>query len=123
MAKIKLHELIMILKSDVLKNNYCIEINFSIDNDTKYKDCWMGKMPGKADLNEEIYWYGLVPDGSEAYNYSELRDMLNAKIFAGKSICDVIEKTTWYSLDGCNIEERLPDYITDTPTFLRSAPK
>lgn len=32
-------------------------------------------------------------------------------VFSGKSMRDVIKKVTWYSLDGCSIEERLPDYL------------
>ena len=68
-------------------------------------------MPDREDLSKEIYWYGLVPDSSQAYDYAKAEDILNAKVFNGKSICEVIKKVTWYSLDGCSIEERLPDYI------------
>ena len=111
MQKIKLQNLIIILNSDVIRYSSCVEMNFGIDNDTEYKDCWLGKMPDRNERGKEVYWYGLVPDGSQAYDYAKLEDFLNAKVFHGKSLCDVIEKITWYSLDGCSIEERLKDYI------------
>jgi hypothetical protein len=113
LAKVTLQDLITVLNSDVVKYNSCIEMNFCIDNDTEYEDCWLGKMPDRNKPGKEVYWYGLVPDGSQAYDYAKLEDVLNAKVFHGKCLCDVIEKVTWYSLDGCNIEERLPDYIDD----------
>lgn len=124
MSKIKLQDLIRILGSDVLKYNSCIEMNFCIDNDKEYEDCWIGKMPDKGDVTKEIYWYGLVQDGSQAYDYNELEDILNAKVFYGKSIYDVIEEITWYSLDGCSIEDMVSYYINDDiERPLRSAPK
>ena len=113
MAKIKLKDLITVLNSDVLKNNSCIEMNFCIDNDIEYKDCWIGKMPDKNIIGKVVYWYGLLSDGSQAYDYDKLEDILNAKVFHDKNLSDVIEKITWYSLDGCSIEERLPYYIDD----------
>jgi len=113
LAKIKLQDLITVLKSDVVKYNSCIEINFCIDDDTEYEDCWLGKMPNRDNLGKEVYWYGLTSDGLQAYDYAKLEDILNSKVFHGKSLCDVIEKITWYSLDGCSIEERLSDYLDD----------
>jgi hypothetical protein len=36
---------------------------------------------------------------------------------------DIIEKVTWYSLDSCSIEERLPDYLNGyTKAPKRSTP-
>ncbi len=112
MSKIKLHDLIKILHSDVVKYKSCIEMNFCIDNDIEYNDCWLGKMPDRENPSKEVYWYGLVPDGSQAYDYDNLEDILNAKVFHGdKSLCDVIESINWYSLDGCSIGEGLPHYL------------
>jgi hypothetical protein len=68
-------------------------------------------MPDRNNPNKEIYWYGLARDGSQAYDYDNLEDILNAKVFNGKSMCDVIEKVTWYSLAGCSIDEMLRYYI------------
>lgn len=111
LVKIKFDDLITILSRDVVEYNSCIEMNFCIDNDTEYEDCWLGKMPDKDEYGKEVYWYGLVTDGSQAYDYAKLEDILNAKVFHGKSLCDVIEKITWYSLDGCSIEEILPELL------------
>ncbi|WP_195266845.1 hypothetical protein [Clostridium sp. 1001275B_160808_H3] len=78
--KIKLTDLIRILNVNVLENNTCIEMNFCIDDDIEYQDCWLGKTSNK-DNNKEIYWYGLVEDGSQAYNYDCLEDFFSAKVF------------------------------------------
>jgi len=111
LSKIKLQDLIKILNADVVKYNSCIEMNFCIDNDIMYDDCWLGKMPNGDNPGGAVYWYGLVPDGSQAYEYTELEDFIGAEVFSGKSMHDVIEKVAWYSIDGCSIEERLPDYL------------
>ena len=52
MAKLKLQDLITILNRDVLKSNSCIEMNFCIYNDTKYDDCWLGKMSDKKNIGK-----------------------------------------------------------------------
>lgn len=111
MSKIQLQDLIRILSDDVVKYNSCIEMNFCIDNDIVYNDCWLGKMPDRDNPRKAVYWYGLIPDGSQAYDYTELEDFMASKVFSGKSMGDVIERVTWYSLDGCSLEERLPDYL------------
>lgn len=121
MAKLKLQDLIIILNRDVVKCNSCIEMKFCIDDDMEYKDCWLGKMADKKNMGKKIYWYGLVSDGSQAYEYNKLENILNAKVFHGKSLYDVIEKITWFSLDGSNIEEMLPYYIDDYSEILRSS--
>lgn len=47
--KIKLTDLIRVLNENVLENNTCIEMNFCIDDDIEYEDCWLGKTP---DMNK-----------------------------------------------------------------------
>ena len=59
------------------------------------------------------YWHGLVPEGSQTYEYDKLENILNAKVFYGKSLYDVIDKITCFSLYGSSIEEMLPYYIDD----------
>ena len=65
-----------------------------------------GKMTDS--YSKEVYWVGLVTDVSQAYDYDKLEDLLNAKVFCGKSLCKIIDEITWFLLDGCGIEERLP---------------
>jgi hypothetical protein len=113
-----LQDLIKILSTDVVKNNSCIEMNFCIDDDAEYEDCWAGKMPDKSNLGKALYWYGLVSDGTQEYEYANMEDILSAKVFRDKSMSDVIDKVTWYSLDGCSIEERLQHYIVDHKKLL-----
>ena len=52
-----------------------------------------------------------MPNGSQAYDYAKLEDLLKAEVFHGKCLCEVIETITWDSLDGCSIEERLLGYL------------
>lgn len=101
-------ELIKVLKSDVMKKNTCIEVNFSVENNSEFKDCWLGKLLYE---NEEKYWYGLDEDGSKAYEYFNLDDLINAKVFNDKSIIDIFQHIIWKSLDGCDVKELLQFYI------------
>lgn len=72
---------------------FTLEMNFYVEGDKDYTDCWLGKMPNKSDLTGETYWYGLADNGSQAY--------------------EIFEKIHWYSLDGCSLEERLNYYVND----------
>ena len=104
--KIKLTDLIRVLNENVLENNTCIEMNFCIDDDLEHEDCWLGKRVDK-DNNKEIYWYGLVEDGTQAYYYDCLDDILSAKVFKDNDIRDIWGRVTWYSLNGCDVEEMI----------------
>lgn len=50
MDKINIDDFIKILDEDVVKNNSCIEMNFYVEGDKDYTDCWLGKMPNKFSL-------------------------------------------------------------------------
>ncbi|MDU5110967.1 MAG: hypothetical protein E6248_11005 [Clostridium sp.] len=113
MKKIELNELITILKSDVLTNNSCIEMNFSIKDNIEYKNCWIGKMPDDNKFGKEVYWFGLVEDGSQGYEYNTLDDLITAKVFNGKSLSEIFNKIIWSTLDGSSFEERLSYYINE----------
>lgn len=113
MDKINIDDFIKILDEDVVKNNSCIEMNFYVEGDKDYTDRWLGKMPNKSSLTEEAYWYGLVDNGSQDYDYDNQKDFLEAKVFNGKSIYEIFEKIHWHSLDGCSLEERLGYYLND----------
>ena len=69
-----------------LEGKFCIEIEFSVKEEPTYQSCWMGKMPDREKKEKEIYWYGLVPDGSEAYDYDNFYDFSSASVFHGKSL-------------------------------------
>lgn len=48
--------LIRILNENILENNTCVEMNFCIDDDMEYKDCWLGKMLDNNNINKEIQY-------------------------------------------------------------------
>lgn len=93
------------------EGKYCIEIEFSIRECPKYSSCWMGKLPDKDDPTKEIYWYGLVHDGSEAYGYDNFQDFSHAPVFGGRSLKEVWENVELLAIDGCDPEERLRVYL------------
>ena len=102
--KISLQQLKAILSVDVISVNRCVEMNFGIDGNPKYEDCWLGKMKNDQD-GAECYWFGLVKGGSEAYDFPTMTEFLEAKVFDGKSLEDVLSQLEWYSLDGSEIPE------------------
>ena len=89
----------------------CIEIEFSVKGCPKYQSCWMGKAPDSKDAKKPSYWYGLVPDGSEAYDYDNYKDFSSSPVFDGKSLEEIWYKVDVISIDGCNPEERLLKYL------------
>lgn len=106
--EISLQQLITILSFDVVSVRRCVELNFGIEGYPKYEDCWLGKMKNEQD-GAECYWFGLVKDGSEAYGFPTLTGLLEAKVFEGKSLKDVLPQLKWYSLDGSEIPESISD--------------
>ena len=65
-----------------------IEILFHIDGYEDYQDSWMGKLLDKI-TKKEVYWYGLVGDGSQAYEFESFGEFINASVFHGKSLKEV----------------------------------
>lgn len=63
------------------EGKYCIEVNFAVDGSEKYCDCWLGKTPSPDIPGTDAYWYGLVADGSEEYDFTSSEDMLSSKGF------------------------------------------
>lgn len=92
------------------KGKSCIEILFIIENSDIYNSCWMGKMPDR-EKHKDIYWYGLTPDGTQAHDYQTLTDMLEAKVFHGKSLKEIYDKMDILEIDGCSPEFMLDYYI------------
>ena len=94
-----------------LKGERCIEIEFSINDSSKYLSCWMGKMPNKDNIEKEVYWYGLHFNGSEQYGYDNFCDFFLADVFDGKTLKEIWEKVDILSIDGCDPNERFLDYF------------
>ena len=94
-----------------LEGKHCIEIAFSVKGYPKYQSCWMGKMPDEACKEKDLYWYGLVSDGSEAYDYDSFTDFSCAPIFDGKSLKELWSDIQILHIDGCDPEDRIRAYI------------
>ena len=99
------------LFSQNLDGKFCIEIEFLVKGKPIYQSCWMGKMPDRENKEKEIYWYGLVPDGSVAYNYDNFFDFSSAAVFHGKSLQEIWGKVEILSIDGCDPEDRIKAYL------------
>lgn len=93
-----------------IENQYCIEMCFSLDGNKKYTNCWMGKCPNREDKQKDVYWFGLVADGSESYNYDSFQELSIAPVFDGRSLIEVWDNVAVESLDGCDPIERLQFY-------------
>jgi len=93
-----------------LEKKYCIEILFSISDNLKFNNCWMGKMTDKK-TNQDIYWFGLTKDGKNAYDYESFEKMSEAKVFDEKSLKEIWGNVELDSIDGCDPEERIACYI------------
>lgn len=94
-----------------LQNKYCIEIEFSLKGYPEYQSCWMGKMPDEHNKEKELYWYGLDPDGSEGYDYDNFQDFSCTPVFDGKSLKDVWDDIEIISLNGCDPENMIRQYL------------
>lgn len=110
MAKISFEDFNQLLSFDVVENFACIEIEFCVDDDVNYNNCWMGKTIDK-ETNTAIYWYGLAPDGSQAYDFPAAEEFVNAGVFEGKSIKEIWNAITLSGIDGCEAAERVPFYL------------
>ena len=109
MTKITLEQFEKMMEFDVVKNHCCVEVEFYVDDSLEYNSCCLGKTIDRR-TKEAVYWYGLVPDGSQAYDYDSLCDFVSAPIFNGKSIKEIWSLITIYSIDGCVPDDRLKVY-------------
>lgn len=99
----------MTLTFDNIKNLFsfntfgkgCAEIEFRVEGMDTYQLSWMGKMPDRDNSEKDCYWYGLVPDGSEAYDYDNFEDFSSAPVFEGKSLKDICSKIELLSVNSC----------------------
>jgi len=113
MEKIAFDDFKKMMESDVMSGPSCIEVEFCIDNFSEYDSCWLGKMGGSNHVKFEraLYWYGLKPDGSQPYDFESFDDFVNAPVFRGKSIKEIWDSVTLYSIDGCTVDFMLPVYL------------
>lgn len=81
--------------------NRCIEICFDITNELKREHCWLGKMPEKSQKNQvPVFWMGLTPDGTNAFDFDNLTDFLEKKVVFGYSLKELWADIDIVSIDG-----------------------
>ncbi len=88
--------------------DFCIEINFCVGDKEEYQNCWMGKT--KTD-KRETFWFGLKEDGSEVYNFESFNIFSSAQVFNGKSLKEIWSDIEFLSIDGCEPEEIIQEYL------------
>ena len=111
MDKIAFKDFERIMLYDVSKKqDPCIEIEFCVDRSVHYHSSWLGKMLD-SNTKKPVYWFGLVHDGSEAYDFDSFELFVNAKIFNGNSIKDIWGLISLVSIDGGQVFEVLPLYV------------
>ena len=110
MQKISFNDFKQIMLYDVIKNNACIEIEFCVEGSKEYTSCWLGKTAA-AETSNETYWFGLTSDGLQAYDFDILEDFVNTGVFKGRSLKEIWNFVCIYSIDGCDIKERVPFYL------------
>lgn len=93
------------------KGNLCIEILFKVNGNNKFNSCWMGKLPSKEN-QEDVFWYGLTPDGENAYDYSTFEEFSSAEIFDGKSLIEIWDNITIIDINGCDPDEMIEMYLS-----------
>ena len=67
----------------------CMEVHFSLPGSETFHDCWMGRLYDQ-DARRLEFWYGLTPDGQNAYDYGSFEELAGAKVFDGKDL-----RTVW----------------------------
>lgn len=72
---------------------YSNETEFCIEGDPEYDCCWLGCLRG-----ENPYWLGLVPDGSQAYDFATAEELMDANVFHGKSLRQLWPQVRFYTI-------------------------
>ena len=110
MEKLTFAEFQGVMRHDLLEIGECIEAEFCVDGCAEYKAANLGKTIDRY-TNKEIYWFGLTEDGLQAYDFNSFEDFSNAKVFHGKDLKGIWESVSFYSIDACEVQERLPFYL------------
>ena len=93
-----------------LQGSYCIEILFCVHGMPDYQDSWMGKTPNRNDPAKDVYWFGLVEDGSQAYDYDSFSAFAFAPVFHGETLRDVCDRIELIEINGLDPKNRLGFY-------------
>ncbi len=81
------------------------EISFEVEGDEEYGNCWMGNLSdAKDDRAKQPFWFGLTPDGKQAYEHATMDEMVNAPVFRGQSLKSLADRINILSINGCEPE-------------------
>ena len=59
----------------------------------------------------ETFWFGLNEDSSEAYDFENFNIFSSAQVFNGKSLKEIWSDIELLSIDGCEPEEIIKEYL------------
>ena len=93
------------------KGRFCIEIQFSVKGNEKFDYCWMGKMPDR-ETNQDSFWYGLTPDGKNAYEYPSFEEFSNAIVFDGHSLLSIWNSIIIEEINGGDSMDMIQMYLS-----------
>ena len=62
-------------------------------------------------IKQDVFWYGLTPDGKNAYDYPTFEEFVTFKIFDGKSLLEIWDAVLIESIDGCDPTEIIEIYL------------
>ena len=105
-------ELFQKLMSFDTKEWLCIEIFFMVKGSDKFDCCWMGKLPDQK-TKKDTFWYGLTPDGKNAYDYPTFEEFSSAHVFDGKSLLEIWDCIVIEEIDGCDPTEMIKIYLPE----------
>lgn len=104
-------ELFQKLMSFETKGRLCIEISFAVKGSNKFDYCWMGKLPDEK-TKKDIFWYGLTPDGKNAFDYPTFEEFSSADVFDGKSLLEIWDSIKIEEINGCDPMEMAEMYLS-----------
>lgn len=90
-----------IFRQMLIDGDQVYECQFYIEDNNKFEDCWIGF---NADYDEP-YWFGLPFDEKNDYDYKTADEILNAKVFDGKSLKDLWDQVYFYSINGISAND------------------
>ena len=60
---------------------------------------------------KDVFWFGLTPDGDNAYDYPTFEEFSFAKIFDGKSLMEIWDNIVIEEINGCDPMEMVEMYL------------
>lgn len=86
-----------LFRQKLIEGNNVYENNFYIEGSNKYDDCWIGLSENSGC---KLYWFGLNSGEENNYEYKTADEILNSKVFDGKSMHELWDKVYFCSING-----------------------